>query len=252
MDFATQTESPKGIFGDLKIKSGLLDEETERGEKFWYRAHTELKFKVESEWLKSLLSLLDKERPMYGMGNMDRKHEEIVGLKIELVGPLIDTYLKEIATSIYHKLSRSKATGLMAPVKLFLPWAIYRHILVLSTGYGGDFKADQKRQLLTVSFSSHQGLSKVFSPARFAGENFLKHRFFKKSVDKSKKAVMEYKGRAAVVVSKNTPFVMKFKMNDNRLECQFYVQRYSAEDFAVDASLQTLLNLGFEADEHKE
>ena len=115
MDFATQTESSKDIFGNLKIKSGLLDEETERGEKFWYRAHTKLKFKVESKWLKSLLSLPDKERPMYGMGNIDRKHEEVVGLKIELVRPLADTYLKEIATSIYHKLSRSKATGLMAP-----------------------------------------------------------------------------------------------------------------------------------------
>ena len=116
---------------------------------------------------------------------------------------------------------------------------------MLSTGYGGDFKADQKRQLLTVSFSSHEGLSKVFSPARFKG-------FLKRSVDESKKTVMEYKGRAAVVVSKNTPFVMKFKMNDNRIECQFYVQSYSAEDFAIDASLQTLLNSGFEADEHKE
>ena len=80
------TESPKDIFGNLKIKSGILDEETERGEKVWYRAHTELKFKVNSEWLKSLLSLPDKERPMYGMGSMGRKHEDVVGLKIELVG----------------------------------------------------------------------------------------------------------------------------------------------------------------------
>ena len=36
------------------------------------------------------------------------------------------------------------------------------------------------------------------------------------------------------------------------LSANFYVQHYSVEDFDVDASVQTLLNSGFEADEHQE
>ena len=52
-----------------------------------------------------------KNKPDYGMAKMDRQLEEVIGNKLELARPLIDSYLKEIGRAIGSKLSRSKATG---------------------------------------------------------------------------------------------------------------------------------------------
>ena len=106
----------------LDLKSFKADE---RGEKFWNTSVVEMKFSVEREWIKAVRKA--DRRPNYGMMNMDNDLEEIVGNKLEVVGPILDSYLLELGRTLKSKLSRSKATGLVNPVSLFFPWAIFRH-----------------------------------------------------------------------------------------------------------------------------
>ena len=217
---------------------------SERGEHFWRASDLAMKFKVETEWLKAVRSTESTSKPNYGMGTMDSSHEEIVGNKLELVGPLLDTYLREIGKAIKNKLSRSHCTGLLAPVLLFIPYAIFKHFMVLATGYGGDFNQNKSGNIVTVTFNEFVGVFKVFSPARFDRENFLKHRVFRKEPnEETGKPTRVYKGRAAVVVSKNTPIIFKYNTKDSRVQVSFYVQRYTEDDFAVDATVQTLANM---------
>ena len=82
---------------NLKIKG---TSRCERGEHFWTASDLAIKFKVETEWLKAVRSTESSSKPNYGIGTMDSSHEEIVGNKMELVGPLLDTYLREIGKAI--------------------------------------------------------------------------------------------------------------------------------------------------------
>lgn len=79
-----------------------------------------------------------KRKPNYGMLNMDMQLEEVVGNKLKLVGHMIDSYLQEIGKSMKCNLSRSKVTGLVNPVSFFIPWTVFRHLLILVWGYSGD------------------------------------------------------------------------------------------------------------------
>ena len=217
---------------------------SERGNSFWAATDANMKFNVEAEWLKSVRSTDSKLKPNYGMGNMDSSHEEVVGNKLELVGPMLDSYLKEIGKSVKNKLCRSNCTGLVSPIALFMPWVIFKHLMVLATGYGGDFNQTKDGKSYSVTFIDFDSLFKVFSPARFDGENFMKYRVFRKEPDQETgKPTSTYKGRAAVVVSKNTPLIFRYSLKDSKVQVSFYVQRYTENDFAVDASLQTLVNM---------
>ena len=109
---------------------------SERGNSFWNASAVEMKFSVERQWIKAVRKA--KRKPNYGMLNMDTQLEEVVGNKLELVGPMIDSYLHEIGKSMKCKLSKSQATGLVNPIRLFIPWTVFRHILVLVRGYSGD------------------------------------------------------------------------------------------------------------------
>ena len=114
-----------GVILDLKTsKHG-----EERGEKFWNTSVSGMKFTVKQEWIKAVRKA--KHKPNYGMLNMDDQLEE-------LVGPIIDCYLREIGKSLQSKLKRSKATRLVNPVSLFIPWANFRHILTLCRGYSSQ------------------------------------------------------------------------------------------------------------------
>ena len=66
-----------------------MDGNMESGERFWARAHAKFKFKVEALWMKEALECNDKQKPDYGIGQMLSKHEEVVGMKAELMGPII-------------------------------------------------------------------------------------------------------------------------------------------------------------------
>ena len=75
-----------------------------------------------------------KRKPEYGMSNMDGLLEEVVCNKLKLTGPLIDCYLREMGNMMLTKLSHSKATGLMNPSTLLIPWPVFRHMLGLIRG----------------------------------------------------------------------------------------------------------------------
>lgn len=82
-----------------------------------------MKFSVERMWIKAVRK--SKRNPNYGMLNMDAQLEEVVGSKLELVGPLLDSSLREIRKAVKGKLSRSKATVLVNPVNVFIPWTVF-------------------------------------------------------------------------------------------------------------------------------
>ena len=116
--------------------------------------------------------------------------EEVCGNKLELCGPVIDSYLLEMEEQIAQKLTMSKATGLASPVVLFVPWAIFRHMTVLFRGYGSDVrvsKSKTKITKITTRITDINTADKIFSPARFEGQNFLRKRHFRKIPNKDGK-----------------------------------------------------------------
>lgn len=147
-----------------------------------------------------------KRKPDYGMQNLDSIiiMEERMANKLELVGPMMDSYLNRTGTLILTKLARSKTTGLMPPVNIFIPWPVFQHICVLVLGYGGDMKTSDRTVKLTIT--SYVTAKKVFSPVRMKGTNCLKKRMYKRVKDNGK-LVSKLKGRAAVMVTEQTPIV---------------------------------------------
>ena len=96
-----------------------------------------------------------KSKPNYGMTNMDSLLEEMVGNKLEMCGPLIDSYLKETGKAIGSRLSRSKDTSLANPVIPFVPWPVFRHVCTLARGCSEDTTALDP---LPVRFSCREKL----------------------------------------------------------------------------------------------
>ena len=224
------------IVFDLKGQTEL----TERGKKFWNTNEVEMKFSFEREWIKAVRRA--RRRPNYGMGNMNGGLEEVCGNKLELSGPLVDSYLLEIGKHISTKLSHSKATSLASPVVLFIPWPIFWHITVLFRGYGGEVNFDDKKSKITSTLSSMETVEKVFSPARFEGQDILRKRNFSRKPGLKGKVEFLYKGRSAVVVSNNTPLIFYYNLKSQKVTVTFYIQRYTADDFVVDSTLQNLTN----------
>ena len=173
------------------------------------------------------------------MRNLDAALEERASNKLELTGPLIDGFLCVLGRAIYAKLGRSRNTGLMPPVNLYVPYNILRHIFNIAVGYGG--KLTNHRKTMSVSIETFENASKVFAPVRFSGTNFLKKRHFEK-VKENGRTIFKYSGRAAVVVGKSTPLLLEYNMKQQRLTTTFYIQRYSKENFSLDLHLQALIN----------
>ena len=63
---------------------------------------------VEKDWLKMVR--FAETKPDYGMRDLNPVLEEITVNKLEIVGPLVDGYIKEIGLSIYSKFDGSYAT----------------------------------------------------------------------------------------------------------------------------------------------
>ena len=215
--------------------------ETERNDKFWNSSVSSMKFTVERQWLSAVRKA--RRRPNYGMTTMDSLLEEVVGNKLELAGPMIDGYLHEIGKSLRAKLSKSKMTGLVNPVVLFIPWAVYRHILVLLRGYSADLHSTRNGSKHCVTITSRDTLQKLFSPERLAGETYFSHRHFKKVCSEVPgKMLSTYNGKSTIVASAMTPFCMDYATKKQRVTVTFYIQCYSAQDYAIDTSLQSLMN----------
>ena len=225
----------------LDLKASKDDQE--RGEKFWNNSVLEMKFSVEREWIKAVRKANGK--PDYGMLNMDCQLEEVVGNKLELVGPVIDSYLFELGKTLKSKLARSKATGLVNPVSMFFPWAMFRHLLTLCRGYSCDVatKISGRKHMHVITITQMKSLRKLFSPARFSGETVFATRHFKKVPSTAGgKRKSEYNGKSLIVVSVNTPFTIEYTMKNQRACISFYIQRYNQDNYATDSSLQSLMN----------
>lgn len=106
-----------------------MENDTERGARFWNNNSVEMKFSVERDWMKSVR--FAERKLKYGMRDLDPVLEELTGDKLELVGPLLDGYIKEIGLSIYVKVGRLRMIGRMAPFVLFMLFQIFKHLCVL-------------------------------------------------------------------------------------------------------------------------
>jgi len=224
------------IVFDFKGKAS----ETERSDKFWNVNEVEMKFSFEREWIKAVRRA--RHKPNYGMGKMNSGLEEVCGNKLELAGPLVDSYLLEIGTQASHKLSHSKATSLASPVVLFVPWPVFRHITVMFRGYGGDVEFFHKKSKIVSTITKLETLEKIFAPERFDGQDLLRRRHFRRQPNEKGKMSSSYKGRSAIVVSNTTPFIFDYNFKKQKVTVTFYIQRYTSDDFVVDSSLQSLMN----------
>ena len=215
-------------------------ENTEREKKFWNVNEVEMKSTFEREWIKAIRRA--RRRPNYGMGNMNSGLEEVCGNKLELTGPLIDSYLLEIGNQVSAKLTRSKATSLASPVILFVPWPVFRLITVLFRGYGAEVTFDNRKSKVISTFNLLETAEKIFSPARFEGQDVLRKRHFSRQPDNNGTMRSVYKGRSAVAISQTTPFCFDYNLKNQKVTVTFYIQRYTAQDFVIDSSLQSLMS----------
>ena len=193
-------------------------ENTERVKKFWNVNEVEMKSTFEREWIKAIRRA--RRRPNYGMGNMNSGLEEICGNKLELTGPLIDSYLLEIGNQVSAKLTRSKATS---PVILFVPWPVFRHITVLFRGYGTEVTFDNRKSKVISTFNLLETTEKIFSLARFEGQDVLRKRHFGGQPYKNGKMRSVYKGRSAVAISQTTPFCFDYNLINQKITVTFYI-----------------------------
>jgi hypothetical protein len=154
-------------FSNLKLCSS--GEETERSERFWNASTVELKFGVERMWK-------CQNKPNLGMRNLDAILEERASFKLEMVGPLIDGYLTEIGKGMFTKLGRSRNTGLMPPIKLFVPYSIFWHVCNIVVGYGGSLSLKKNRMLVEITNSDNAGkqekLTIIFYVQRYDKNDF--------------------------------------------------------------------------------
>ena len=216
-------------------------EETERSKEFWTSSIIAVKSTVERQWIKSVR--MAKRKPNYGMGILNSLHEEICGNKLELSGPLLDSYLRELGQGIKQKLVRSKATGLVSPIVLFIPFVVFKHFLPFTNGYGASIKQESTRdrkkcKRLTIEITKSDTAERIFSTERLSGENVLNYRKFKKDST----GTFQYYGKSAVVVTQETPITLLYNMDKQRVTLTCYVQRYNKDDFAVNTQLQALMN----------
>lgn len=217
---------------DLKADHGS----SERNEKFWNTSTVEMKSIVEKKWIKAVR--VAKNKPNYGMGEMDSLHEEVCGNKLEMAGPLIDCYLRELGEGLKKKQTHSKATGLVNPIVLFIPWIIFRHILTLARGYRCEVNVSKSGKKIEVTIANQAMARKMFCLSRFSGQNYLSHSKFKKLSD----GKYRYSGRSAVVITKNTPMKLDYNMTANRVTLSAFIQRYTEDGFAIDSQLQKIMN----------
>ena len=144
-----------------KLNLRASKDELERGGSFWNVSVVEIKFSTGKDWLKAVRRAEGK--PNYGMLNMDGLLEEVVGNKLELAGPMIDGYLLELGKSMKSMLTRSKRTGLVNPVSLFIPWMVFRHVLTLVRGYSGDVYTKHDGSKHAVTLTRMDSIRKLFS-----------------------------------------------------------------------------------------
>ncbi len=210
MHFAPGSAGSHGSYANMADISDVLSrlssmnfgssgDDTERSDRFWNKTSLEKKFSVEKLWLDAVWKC--KEKPNYGMRKLDPILEEHASNNLELTGLLIEGFLCEVEKAMHTKLRRSCSTGLMLPVRLFVPYTILRHIFDIAVGYGGKLTNDNKT--MSVTIETFENASKVLAPAKFSGTNFLKKRHLEK-IRENGRSIFKCSSRAVVVVGQST------------------------------------------------
>ena len=137
-----------------------MESDTERGDCFWNRNVVEMKFSIEHDLMKRVCFAESKLN--YGMRELNPVLEELSGNKLELIGPMLDGFIQEIGLSIHAKLGRLRMTGLMAPIVLFMPLQIFRHLWVLVQGYGGNIESSKKGEKIMLTITQPDTAEKIW------------------------------------------------------------------------------------------
>ena len=215
----------------------------ERNDTFWLDREKKLK-KFEAFWFQNLEGVELEEnlssqlrKKDYSMAqDLDGDLEKVVGNRLLLAGPIVDSFLSEIGKAMHEKLRRSHLTGLAPPITTFMPIQVFNFFSTLCVGYGADIKKTPKK--IVMFLDKEDGATKLFHPKRFDGTYYLCKRKFEKKANK----VSEYAGCAKVVVSLYTPIKFEFVIGSNKMNTSLFIQRYDSQDFSVDKSLQALMN----------
>ena len=98
----------------------------------------------------------------------------------------------------------------------------------------------QENKKIAFEVNTLDTASKVFSPVRFEGDNYLRKRHYVK-VKQDGRNILIFQGRAAVVVvEKKTQILLEYSNRLEKLTVTFYVQKYDKNGFAQSLQLQSL------------
>ena len=139
----------------------------------------------------------------------------------------------------------------VAPVvSMYIPWQIFRFIVTLCGTYGALIhNTKPKKGRVYIILESDETAQKIFDPWRFDGTNYLSKRQYKKVPGLDKKLTTVYGGRAIVPVTMETPIRLEYVLSTNIVKITFYIQRYTADDLAIDAHVQTLIDRDYQLQE---
>ena len=227
----------------LRFHSDYL--RTDRGSGFWDPVIVQMKAKFEPIWLDAINNAYGT--PDLSMrGSLDEEVEDL-GYKLLLVGPLVDSYLKNLANGVKRRLRKSHTTGLMNDFSFFVPLDVIKYMIVMWRNYGGQSVTDRKK--MTFTAKSKSTLEKFLAPSRFDDSCCLRKKHFHKvrqpRAPGRKRGRVEYvpNGHSTVVISENTPFCMQYNVRSGFLSVSFYRQNYNIYGIAEDTTLQAVLNI---------
>ena len=178
-------------------------------------------------------------------GTFDQAIEGRSCFKLIAMGSLIDSYIGQLGNQFLKKLSYGRATGLLQSTNVFIPFQIFMQLTKLCQGYGAELVTETKKKALkklVVTIDQQDYLKTIFHPKR-VGFNCLAKRKFQK-VHEGGKCRHVLNGQTRVVVTKATPGVITYLMQQQTCKITFYIQRYNKNGEAIDATLQATLNGG--------
>ena len=208
-----------------------------REDNSWFKLELKL-HNVQDTWN----NIVDEEGDEYFSfgGQLNGDVEKNSNASLAVMGPMVETYIKELGSQLFHKLSRSKITGIVETSPFLIPWQVMVQLMRMVKGYGGLVTATKKKHSKEKVFSirlPHETCQKIWHLNRCRKKYLSKRNFIK---DASGKYV--YNGCSKVVVSTSTPMIATYKTETQKIMISFYIQRYGKDDQALDLALQSKMN----------
>ena len=113
-----------------------------REKNHWFKVEHKLN-RVHDSWDE----IVDEEDADYFSfdGKLRGDIEKSCNTGLALIGPILETYIKELGVLILNKLSLGRATGLSRAGPLLIPWQIMVQFMRLVQGYGGVISPKTKK-----------------------------------------------------------------------------------------------------------